>query len=301
MRLSLIQMNSGSKESADNVAKACDFIDQAAKDRPDLVVTPEYFNTGYFPMYRDHRNYALAERDDGPSMSAIKDKARQHKIHIAATIIEEAALGVFYNTTMLVDSEGSIVGKYRKMHPPANYSLEKIYYRYGANFRVFTVAGFNVSFLICFDFGFPEAARGAMLNGAEVIIVPYCDVAYYTSKNATNRPAEMEDGSLKRGFESGQRRLLWNAQAMVRASENSCYVAPCNHGGEEFDSYMSGGSLICDPTGHILVQAEKEEMVIFADLDRETLRRTRVRSGLKDRRPDLYGIVTVPMEDLSLP
>ena len=62
MRLSLIQMSSGAKKSADNVAKACDFIDQAAKERPDLIVTPEYFNTGYFPMYRDARNYDRAER-----------------------------------------------------------------------------------------------------------------------------------------------------------------------------------------------------------------------------------------------
>jgi predicted amidohydrolase len=88
---------------------------------------------------------------------------------------------------------------------------------------------------------------------------------------------------------------------MVRASDNACYVAPCNHGGEEFDSYMAGGSLIVDPTGRIMVQAEEDEMVICADLDRETLRQARVYSGLKDRRPDLYGMVTVPMEDLPLP
>lgn len=301
MRLSLIQMSSGAGDSAANVAKACDFIDLAARDRPDLIVTPEYFNTGYFPMYRDVRNYARAERDDGPSMRAVKDKARQHKTHIAATLIEEEALGLFFNTTMLVDPDGEIVGKYRKMHPPAQHSLEKIYYRYGANFRVFPVAGFNVSFLICFDFGFPETSRCAMLNGAELIVAPYCDVAYYTSPLATNRPAEVEDGSLRRGFESGQRRLLWNAQAMVRASENACYVAPCNHGGEEFDSYMSGGSLICDPTGRIIVQAEEDETVIHADLDREVLLKARVNSGLKDRRPDLYGTVVKPMEDQHLP
>ena len=65
MRLSLIQMSSGAGDSAANVAKACDFIDLAARDRPDLIVTPEYFNTGYFPMYRDVRNYARAEREDG--------------------------------------------------------------------------------------------------------------------------------------------------------------------------------------------------------------------------------------------
>ena len=105
----------------------------------------------------------------------------------------------------------------------------------------------------------------------------------------------------KNRFESCHHRLLWNAQAMVRASENACYVAPCNHGGVEFDSYMSGGSLICDPSGRIMVQAHKDEAIIYADLDRDTLRKARINSSLKDRRPDLYETLTIPLEDLSLP
>ena len=88
---------------------------------------------------------------------------------------------------------------------------------------------------------------------------------------------------------------------MVRASENACYVAPCTHGGVEFDSYMSGGSLICDPSGRIMVQAHKDEAIIYADLDRDTLRKARINSSLKDRRPDLYETLTIPLEDLSLP
>ena len=301
MNISLIQMNSGEKTSPENVAKACDFIDQAAKDSPDIIVTPEYFNTGYFPMYRDFKNYSKAERDNGPTMTIIKDKSKQHKTHIAATIIEEDAMGIFYNSTILINPNGEIVGKYRKMHPPANSSLEKIYYRNGASFRTFKIKDFNISFLICADFYFPEAARCAMLNGADLILIPFCEVGYYTSPNVSNRPDDIETGIQKKNFDSGQRRLLWNSLSMIRAYENACYVAPCNHIGYEFDSYMAGGSLICDPTGKIIVQSKDEEMIISSSLDRNILHKARNSSMLKDRRPDLYNIITTPMEDLLLP
>ena len=301
MNISLIQMNSGEKTTEKNVAKACDFIDKAAKDSPDIIVTPEYFNTGYFHMYRDFKNYSKAEREDGYTITIIKDKAKQHKTHIAATIIEEDAMGVFYNSTILINPNGEILGKYRKMHPPANSSLEKIYYRNGANFRTFKIEDFNVSFLICADFYFPEAPRSAMLNGADLILIPFCEVGYYTSPEVSNKPEDIEKGLQKKNFDSGQRRLLWNSLSMIRAYENACYVAPCNHIGYEFDSYMAGGSLICDPTVKIIVQAEDEEMVISSSLDRNILRKARNSSMLKDRRPDLYNIITTPMEDLLLP
>ena len=210
-------------------------------------------------------------------------------------------MGVFYNSTILINTNGEIVGKYRKMHPPANSSLEKIYYRNGANFRTFKIKDFNVSFLICADFYFPEAPRAAMLNGADLILIPFCEVGYYTSPNVSNKPEDIEKGLQKENFDSGQRRLLWNSLSMIRAYENACYVAPCNHIGYEFDSYMAGGSLICDPTGKIIAQAKDEEMIISSSLDRNILRKARNNSMLKDRRPDLYNIITTPMEDLLLP
>ena len=160
-----------------------------------------------------------------------------------------------------LNTNGEIVGKYRKMHPPANSSLEKIYYRNGANFRTFKIKDFNVSFLICADFYFPEAPRAAMLNGADLILIPFCEVGYYTSPNVSNKPEDIEKGLQKENFDSGQRRLLWNSLSMIRAYENACYVAPCNHIGYEFDSYMAGGSLICDPTGKIIAQAKDEETI----------------------------------------
>ena len=300
MRVSLIQMTSGAKKTGDNVAKACDFIDEAAKERPDMIVLPEFFNTGYVFMYRNYRYFDYAERDDGPTMTAIKDKARQHRTHIMATIWEEQSPGIYYDTAMLVGTEGNILGKFRKVHPAAGRSVEKIYFRYGTKFPVFQVAEFKVGTVICYDLSFPESARCSMLNGAELIVVPFADPAFYVNPDATNNPVEVEVGKIDTGMRrSPEAQLRWNAQMMTRASENMVYLAPCNHGGIELDAVMGGGSMIVDPKGRILKLVEGDEGVIWADLDHEEVRTARIgRTNLRDRRPDLYKTITTEMDDL---
>ena len=92
MKLSLIQMNCGSDRDT-NVARASDFIDRAAKDKPDLIVLPEFFNNLYFAQYRDYKYVQWAEPDDGFSMARIKEKAKQHKVYIIATLYEQEQPG----------------------------------------------------------------------------------------------------------------------------------------------------------------------------------------------------------------
>lgn len=300
MRISLIQMTSGSTKTADNVAKACDFIDEAAKDSPDLIVLPEFFNTGYVFMYRNYRYFEYAERDDGPTMTAMKDKARQHRAHIMATIWEEQSPGIYYDTAILVDPDGNVAGKFRKIHPAANRALEKIYFRYGTKFPVFQVGEFKVGAVICYDLSFPESARCAMLNGAELIVVPFAAPAFYVNPDATSNPIEVEESSNDTSMRrSPEAQLRWNAQMMTRATENMVYLAPCNHGGVELDSVMGGGTMIVDPRGRILKLVEGDEGVIWADLDHEEVRRARISgTNLRDRRPDLYNIITTEMDNL---
>ena len=88
MKLSLIQMSCGTDRDS-NVARACDFIDQAAKEKPDLIVIPEFFNSGFFAQYRDYKYVQWAEKDDGFSITRIKEKAKQHSVYIIATIYEQ--------------------------------------------------------------------------------------------------------------------------------------------------------------------------------------------------------------------
>ena len=295
MRLALVQMSSDADTTAGNVAKACDFVDEAARERPDLIVLPEFFNSGYYFMYRDYEHYSLAERDDGPTMTAIMDKARQHKTNIVATIYEEQSPGIYYDTAIFVDPEGAIIGKYRKTHPAGVRAMEKIYFRYGTKFPVFQIADLKVGAVICYDFSFPETARSVALNGAELIVVPFCSPAYYYSADATSVPAEVGQGETDEEL----RRFKWKAQAVTRASENMVYVAPCNHSGRELDAMMGGGSMIVDPQGRTLAIIEDDEGVIYADLDREEVRQAHInRPNLRDRRPDLYGAITTESDDL---
>ena len=174
MRIALIQMNSRASAARDgNVSRACEFIAEAACSKPDVVVLPEFFNNEYFPQYRDYRYMDYAETDDGFTQTRMKAEARRHGIHIVSTIFEMARPGLYYDTAMLINPDGEITGKYRKVHPAALLSLEKIYFRGGSTFPVFRIGEWTVGFSICYDNLFPESCRCLALHGAELIIAPY--------------------------------------------------------------------------------------------------------------------------------
>ncbi len=272
MRLTLIQMNSRTAARDENVERACAFVDEAARERPDLVVLPELFNTEYFPQYCDYRYMDYAEAEDGYTQTRIREKARQHNLHIASTIFEMARPGHYYDTAMLIGPEGEIAGKYRKVHPAAMLSLEKIYFRGGSSFPVFPVGEWAVGFSICYDNLFPESCRCLALHGAELIVAPYA--------------TPVADP--------------WENFLTTRALENGVYLAACNHVGPEGEWRMSGKSLIIDPLGKILVQASgTEEQLITWDLDRGQVVAARRRFPLfRDRRPDAYGAIVRNTEDL---
>lgn len=270
MRITLIQMN-GAAGRDENVARACDLIDQAvAAERPDLIVLPEFFNTLYFPQYRDMAYTALAEPDDGPTMTRIRAKAAEHGVHIVATIYEEEGPGLLYDTAMLVGPDGAIQDKYRKVHPSAVLSLEKIYFRYGSQFRVARIGDWRVGFVVCYDMLFPESARVTALLGADLIVAPY----------ATTRT------------------VMWREMLRTRAFENGVYLAACNKVGVEGEWTFGGTSLIVDPLGEILVEASGTgDDTITATLDRDAVHAARRRyPAMRDRRPDLYGAITTEMD-----
>lgn len=272
MRLTLIQMNSRTAARDENVTQACAYVDEAARQHPDIVVLPEFFNNEYFPQYRDYRYMDYAEREDGYTQARLKEKAKQHGIHIVSTIFEMARPGLYYDTAMLISPQGEIVGKYRKVHPAALLSLEKIYFRGGSSFPVFRVGEWTVGFSICYDNLFPESCRCLTLHGAELIIAPYA--------------TPVADP--------------WENFLTTRALENGVFLAACNHVGKEGDWIMSGKSMIIDPLGKILVKASgTDEEIITAEFEREAVLRARQRFPLaRDRRPDAYGAIVRNTEDL---
>lgn len=294
MKLSLIQMNAGQDRDT-NVARACQFIDRAMKDKPDLIVLPEFFNNIYIGQYRDYKYVQWAERDDGYSMTRVKDKARQHGVYIIATLYEEESPGICFDTAMVVDPQGQIAGKYRKTHPAAYRSLESIYYRYGSKYPVFQIHDWKVGIVICYDLFFPESARCVTLNGAELLVVPFAEPAGFLSPQSSNIPADT--GEEKINTETWY--YQWHARMRVRALENIVYLAPCNHTGREDQALFAGGSLIADPKGRVIAEAGTEEGIITAELDHELLRQARQTSPfLRDRRPSLYKAIACETEDL---
>ena len=273
MKIALIQMNSN-KSRDENVNVACNYIDQAATEKPDLVVLPEFFNNLYFFQYRDYNYIDWAEREDGYTISRIKDRAKIHNLFIIATIYEEQAPGVYYDTAMVIDPQGSIVGKYRKTHPAAVRSLEKIYFRFGSKYPVFKIKDWKVGMVICYDTYFPESVRSVVLNGAELVVIPFASP--YKEDNMRSHTV------------------------VTRAYENGVYVAACNKVGPEGDWIFGGGSLIVSPFGKVLAEAGmSDDKIITAEIERDLIYEARKSMPmLRDRRPDLYTAITAPTEDL---
>ena len=272
MRIALIQMNSRVASRDENVERACGFIREAAREKPDIVVLPEFFNNEYFPQYRDSRYMDYAEADDGHTQARMKDEARRHGIYLVSTIFEIARPGLYYDTAMLINPAGEIAGKYRKVHPAALLSLEKIYFRGGSTFPVFRVNEWTVGFSTCYDNLFPESCRCLALNGAELIVAPY----------ATPLASP------------------WENFLTTRALENGVFLAACNHVGVEGEWQMSGKSMVIDPVGEIIAKASSvDEQILVASFDREQVIQARRRFPLfRDRRPDAYGAISRTTEDL---
>ena len=270
--LSLVQMNSGPDRDA-NIARAAAHIDHAVeRERPDLVVIPEFFNHPYVFNERDHEHLKRAEPATGPSITAMRAKAAEHRIHLIATLYEEESAGLYYDTAFVIDPEGAIVGKYRKVMPGLYLSLERMYFRFGSRFSVFQVGAWKIGIIICYDTFFPEHARCSAVNGAELIVVPF----------------------------AAPRVGPWRELMITRAWENAVYFAPCNKVGPESGWDFGGESMVVDPEGQVLASAGNEgDEIITATLDRRRVFEVRQKKPFfRDRRPDLYGPLCAQTEDI---
>jgi len=272
MQIALIQMNSRAGARDENVRRAAEFIARAAGDGARLVALPEFFNYEYFPQYREYRYMDYAETEEGFTTTQMREAARTHQVWVLSTIFERERPGLYYDTAMLIDPTRAIVGKYRKVHPAALLSLEKIYFRGGSSFPVFRLDEWTVGVSICYDNLFPESCRCLAIAGAELILAPYA--------------TPIDDP--------------WENFLTTRALENGVFLAACNHVGPEGDWQMSGKSLILSPQGKILHQASgTEEQILSAQIERDQVVEARRRFPLwRDRRPDAYGVIAQPMERL---
>lgn len=267
-----------SENIAENMAKTAQKIEQAAQRGAQIVCLQELYRTQYFPQQEKMDVAGLAESIPGESTQLFSGLAKKHKIVLIAPLFEKARDGKFYNTAAVIDSNGEVMGTYRKAHIPQDpYFYEKNYFAPGnSDYGVFDTAFARIGVLICYDQWFPEPARINALRGAEIIFYP---TAIGTVKGYTSEDGDWHDA--------------WKTVQRANAIANGVHVAAINRVGEEDELEFWGGSFICDSFGKVLKEAgTAKEDVVVAQIDLGKNKRIQDGWGfLRNRRPDTYHIL----------
>jgi N-carbamoylputrescine amidase len=272
----LVQMTCD-EQPARNLKKAIARIGEAAKGGATIVCLQELFRSQYFCQKEDVALFALAEPIPGPSTQAIARAARQHKVVVIASLFERRAAGVYHNTAVVFDRDGSIAGMYRKMHIPDDpLYYEKFYFTPGdLGFKVHDTAAGKCGVLVCWDQWFPEGARLTALQGAEMLFYPTA-IGWL--------PSETQEMNLAQ-------HQAWETIQRAHAIANGVFVCAVNRVGREGQLTFWGQSFVADPFGRIIAKASSDkEEILLVEIDRAKIEETRQNwPFLRDRRTDAYG------------
>src|SRR4051812_17273839 len=172
-RIALVQMQCDA-EPERNLEKAIARSRDAAKRGAQIVCLPELFRSQYFCQAEDHANFALAEEIPGPTTKSLGELAAELKVVVIASLFEKRGAGVYHNTAAIIDADGKLLGRYRKMHIPDDPLYhEKFYFTPGdLGFQNWRTSRGNLGVCICWDQWYPEAARLTALHGAEILFYP---------------------------------------------------------------------------------------------------------------------------------
>ena len=288
LRIALTQMACG-RDAKANMKKQLGLLDQAGRQGAKILCTQELFRTQYFCQMEKHEFFKLAETIPGPSTDAIAKVAKRHKAVIIASVFERRAAGLYHNTAVLIEADGSIAGIYRKMHIPDDpLYYEKFYFTPGdTGFRAWDTSYGRIGMLICWDQWFPEAARLTALHGAQIILYPSA-IGWHASEKVQFGRAQLE---------------AWQLIQRSHALANGCFVCAANRVGLETisaaDGTMAnpdgiefwGRSFVAGPDGQIIAQATAGgDEVLIADLDLKQVEFSRTHwPFLRDRRIDAYA------------
>jgi N-carbamoylputrescine amidase len=279
-QVALVQMRCGANPEQ-NLTRAIEFIREAAKNGAQIVCLPELFRSQYFCQSEDHDNFSLAENIPGPSTDALTKIAREKSVVIVASLFEKRAAGVYHNTAVVIDADGNILGKYRKMHIPDDPSYyEKFYFTPGdLGFQSWKTARGNLGVCICWDQWYPEAARLTALRGAEILFYPTA-IGWHPREKKKYGAAQLS---------------AWQTMQRSHAIANGCFVAAANRVGHEAPAggdgiEFWGQSFICAPSGEILAQGSvNREEIVSAEVEWKRVDQHRTHwPFLRDRRVDAY-------------
>ena len=286
MKIGIIQQSCSPNRDA-NLQKLAANIATAAKAGAQLVVLQELHNTPYFCQVESTDNFDLAEPIPGPSTDFFGALAKEHGIVIVASLFERRATGLYHNTAVVLERDGSIAGKYRKMHIPDDPAYyEKFYFTPGdLGFHPIDTSVGRLGVMVCWDQWYPEAARLMALQGAELLIYPTA-IGYESSDSEQ---------------EQERQRRAWQTVQRGHAVANGLPVVAVNRVGFEPDPsgrtkgiQFWGTSFVAGPQGEIYYEAsneEEESVIVGVDLDHsEDVRRWW--PFLRDRRIEEYSGIT---------
>ncbi len=274
VRAAVIQCNANmSKQEA--IDKHIELIGKAAAEGAQVTCLQEIFHGPYFPAEQDPKWYATSEPEDGPTVSRMREVAREHNMLLIVPFYEEAQTGVYYNSAVVIEGDGMIAGKYRKTHIPhvGPCFWEKFYFKPGnLGYPVFETSVGRIGLIICYDRHFPEIGRALGLKGAELVFNPSATVESLS-------------------------KYLWELEQPAHAVANGYWIAAINRVGAEpplTEHRFYGSSYFCNPRGQIVAKAsDSQDEVLVHDVDLEMNREVRnTWQFLRDRRPETYGELT---------
>ena len=284
-RIALIQLTAEETPAA-NVRKTIPQIEAAAAKGAKIIGLQEMFTTKYFCTEQDPKHFNLAEPiETGPSVTALAAVAKRLGVVIVAPLFEARGSEVYHNTAAVIDADGTVLGKYRKMHIPQDPGFEeKFYFTPGdLGFRTWKTAHGNIGVLICWDQWYPEAARLTALGGANILFYPTA-IGWLPEEKASLGQAQ---------------HTAWETVQRGHGVANGCYIAATNRVGTEGRTQFWGQSFVSNPYGEIIARASVDnEEVLLADCDMSKQQEfRRIWPFFRDRRIDAYGDLTRRLRD----
>ncbi len=253
------------------IDKHIPIIENAGKKGVQILCFQEIFSTPYFCPSQEIKWFETAETIPGPTTDMMCKYAKKYKMVIVVPMYEQAMTGVYYNTAVVIDADGTILGKYRKIHIPQVAGFwEKFYFKPGnLNYPVFKTRYADVGVYICYDRHFPDGARILGLHGAEIVFNPSATVA-------------------------GLSQYLWKLEQPAHAVANGYFMGCINRVGVEKPWKIGkfyGSSYFVNPRGEIIASAsEDKDELLISDINLDQIREVRdLWQFYRDRRPETYG------------
>lgn len=271
IRIAGIQMACSQKKEK-NIDRAVKLVSLAAEREAKIICLQELFHTHWFPKDINKKNFGLAESFNGPTLEAMQPLARDKEVVLICPIFEKEGEDAFYNSAIVIDSGGEILGVYRKVHiPQIPLWEEKSYFTPGnRGFPVFPTAYGRIGVQLCWDNFFPEGTRCLALKGAQIIFSPTAAA-----------------------FASQER---WQTMISANAMANGVFILRVNRVGSEEKQDFYGKSFCVGPEGELLGSPSGiKEGILFADIDfREITRYRKEYPFLCDRKPKIYKEISNP-------